>query len=84
MIKLALVVLDDGAHVTADALKQHVREALAGLKVPHGISILDQLPRGNAGKMLRRELQSRTAVSGMAIGARREPVRSGGAATEIE
>jgi acyl-CoA synthetase (AMP-forming)/AMP-acid ligase II/carbon monoxide dehydrogenase subunit G len=53
----AFVVLDDGATVTEDALKQHVKENLARYKVPREIVFLDELPRNPTGKILKRELQ---------------------------
>jgi acyl-CoA synthetase (AMP-forming)/AMP-acid ligase II len=55
----AFVVLNDGASATPDLLKQHVRENLANYKVPRDITILDELPRGSTGKIVRRELQER-------------------------
>jgi acyl-CoA synthetase (AMP-forming)/AMP-acid ligase II len=55
---VAFVVLADGAAATPDALKAHVRENLANYKVPRQITVLDELPRGSTGKILRRELQS--------------------------
>ncbi|HEX2286325.1 MAG TPA: AMP-binding protein, partial [Mycobacterium sp.] len=55
----AFVVLNPGASATPDSLKQHVRENLANYKVPREITILDELPRNNTGKILRRELQAR-------------------------
>lgn len=57
----AFVVLSPGAQATADTLKQHVRENLANYKVPREISVLDELPRGSTGKILRAELQSRVS-----------------------
>jgi fatty-acyl-CoA synthase len=35
-----------------------VRENLASYKVPRSITVLDELPRGSTGKILRRELQA--------------------------
>jgi acyl-CoA synthetase (AMP-forming)/AMP-acid ligase II len=55
----AFVVLNDGASATPELLKQHVRENLANYKVPRDITILDELPRGSTGKIVRRELQDR-------------------------
>lgn len=55
----AFVVLRDGAGATPDGLKQHVRDNLANYKVPRSISVLDELPRGSTGKILRTELQAR-------------------------
>jgi fatty-acyl-CoA synthase len=55
---VAFVVLDDGASATPDDLKAHVRENLASYKVPRTITVLDELPRGSTGKIVRRELQA--------------------------
>jgi acyl-CoA synthetase (AMP-forming)/AMP-acid ligase II len=55
----AFVVLGPGSTATPDTLKRHVRENLANYKVPREISVLDELPRGSTGKILRAELQSR-------------------------
>jgi acyl-CoA synthetase (AMP-forming)/AMP-acid ligase II len=57
----AFVVLEPGASATPETLKQHVRENLANYKVPHEITVLDELPRGSTGKILRAELQSRVS-----------------------
>ncbi|QZA07986.1 acyl-CoA ligase FadD12 [Mycolicibacter heraklionensis] len=58
---VAFVVLAPGAAATPDELKQHVRDNLAGYKVPRDITILDALPRNNTGKVVRRELQALAA-----------------------
>jgi acyl-CoA synthetase (AMP-forming)/AMP-acid ligase II len=42
--------------VSEAALKQHVKENLAGYKVPQEIEFIDELPRNPAGKVLKREL----------------------------
>jgi acyl-CoA synthetase (AMP-forming)/AMP-acid ligase II len=55
----AFVVLEASSSATSETLKQHVRENLANYKVPREISVLDELPRGSTGKILRAELQSR-------------------------
>ncbi|MDT5066288.1 MAG: hypothetical protein QOK02_2443 [Mycobacterium sp.] len=54
----AFVVLDHGATATPETLKAHVRENLANYKVPRQIVVLDELPRGSTGKIVRRELQA--------------------------
>ncbi|MGE5694255.1 MAG: acyl-CoA ligase FadD12 [Candidatus Sericytochromatia bacterium] len=54
----AFVVLEKDAGATPDDLKQYVRENLANFKVPRSISVLDELPRGSTGKILRNELKS--------------------------
>jgi fatty-acyl-CoA synthase len=53
----AFVVLGPGGSASPDSLKAHVRENLANYKVPRTISILQGLPRGSTGKILRRDLQ---------------------------
>jgi acyl-coenzyme A synthetase/AMP-(fatty) acid ligase len=55
----AFGVLTPGAAATSETLKQHVRENLANYKVPREITVLDELPRGNTGKILRAGLLSR-------------------------
>ncbi len=57
----AFVVLGPGGSATPDSLKQHVRENLANYKVPREIAVVDELPRGNTGKILRNELRSRVS-----------------------
>ena len=56
----AFVVLDKGASVEVDDLKQDVRDNLANYKVPRDITLLPALPRGSTGKILRIELRSRS------------------------
>ncbi|CAB4953100.1 unannotated protein [freshwater metagenome] len=53
----AVVVLDDGAELPASRIKDHVRENLAGFKVPRDVEFLDELPRNATGKVLKRELR---------------------------
>jgi acyl-CoA synthetase (AMP-forming)/AMP-acid ligase II len=59
----AFVVLDPGASATVETLKQHVRDNLANYKVPREIAVLDELPRGSTGKILRHELKARVGGS---------------------
>ena len=54
----AFVVLEPGAKASQDTLKAHVRENLANYKVPRQVVVLDELPRGNTGKIVRRELKA--------------------------
>jgi fatty-acyl-CoA synthase len=46
----------DGADLTADDVRQHVRSTLARFKVPRDVTFLEELPRNPAGKVLKREL----------------------------
>ncbi|MEV3905914.1 acyl-CoA ligase FadD12 [Mycobacterium sp. NPDC050551] len=57
----AFVVLSgdaDSGATTPDTLKQHVRDNLANYKVPREIAVLDELPRGSTGKVLRNDLRA--------------------------
>jgi fatty-acyl-CoA synthase len=53
----AFVVLETGASATPESLKAHVRDNLANYKVPREITVMDELPRGSTGKILRNELR---------------------------
>ena len=53
----AVVVLRDGASVSEDDIKKHVKSNLAGYKVPRDVEFLDELPRTSTGKVLKRELR---------------------------
>ena len=57
----AFVVLADGADVSEDDLKDHVKQNLARFKVPREIVFLDELPRNATGKVVKRELAEATA-----------------------
>jgi fatty-acyl-CoA synthase len=52
----AFVVLHDGASLSEDEVKEHVRDHLARYKVPREVAFLDELPRNPSGKVLKREL----------------------------
>ncbi|MEU0497314.1 acyl-CoA ligase FadD12 [Mycobacterium sp. NPDC006124] len=53
----AFVVLTDES-ATPEDLKAHVRANLANYKVPRSITVLESLPRGSTGKIVRRELHA--------------------------
>jgi acyl-CoA synthetase (AMP-forming)/AMP-acid ligase II len=53
----AFVSLREGASVTEDELKEHVKANLARYKVPREIVFLDELPRNATGKILKRDLK---------------------------
>lgn len=53
----AHVVRREGAQVSEEELRAHVRERLAAFKVPKRIAFLDDLPRNASGKILKRELR---------------------------
>jgi fatty-acyl-CoA synthase len=52
----ACVVVASGALVTAEEVKDFVRDRLATYKVPRDVVFLDELPRNATGKVLRRQL----------------------------
>jgi fatty-acyl-CoA synthase len=52
----AFVVKEEGAEVSEDDLKAHVKANLARYKVPREIVFVDELPRNATGKVLKREL----------------------------
>lgn len=54
----AVVVLREGAEVTAGDLVAHCRGLLADFKCPRGVEVVDVLPRNAAGKVLKQELRA--------------------------
>ena len=59
-VKLYVVKKDPA--LTAEVLIAHCRESLTGYKVPKLVEFLDDLPKSNVGKVLRRELRERSPV----------------------
>jgi O-succinylbenzoic acid--CoA ligase len=53
----AVVVLEDGGEATADQLRRHCAEHLAGFKVPRRVELAAALPRTPSGKLMRRALR---------------------------
>jgi fatty-acyl-CoA synthase len=56
----AYVELENGASLSEQALKDHVKGRLAGFKVPRDVVFVDELPRNATGKVLKRELRARS------------------------
>ncbi len=54
----AYVVLAEGASATEDELREHVRSQVAAYKYPRQVHLIDALPKGATGKILKRELGS--------------------------
>jgi acyl-CoA synthetase (AMP-forming)/AMP-acid ligase II len=52
----AYLVLEDGASVDADQVRDHVKNNLARFASPRDVEFLDELPRNNTGKVLKSEL----------------------------
>ena len=53
----AAVALKDGAAVSADELREFVKEQVAAYKYPRRIWFVDELPKGPTGKILKREIE---------------------------
>jgi long-chain acyl-CoA synthetase len=58
---VSFVVPKDGASCTPDELIAHCRTHLADFKVPAEVHLIDEIPKGPSGKLLRRELRERYA-----------------------
>ena len=52
----AAVVLRDGQHATEDELRAFVKAKIAVYKYPRAVHLVDELPLGPSGKVLKREL----------------------------
>ena len=46
-----------GADVDEEALISHCRQSLASYKVPKEVTVLEELPKSNVGKILRKDLR---------------------------
>jgi long-chain acyl-CoA synthetase len=53
----AAVVLKDGAHATPEQLRDFVKEQVAAYKYPRRVWLVDELPKGPTGKILKREIE---------------------------
>ncbi len=54
---LAFVVAKEGASLTPDEVIAHCKERLAAYKYPRDVRIIDELPTGPTGKILKKELR---------------------------
>jgi AMP-binding enzyme C-terminal domain len=52
----AAISIVDGSQVTAEELKQFVKQRVAAYKYPRVVTIVDDLPKGPTGKVLKREI----------------------------
>lgn len=55
-VPIAFVKLRPGQSTSAEDILTHVRQRLAGYKVPAALYFVDELPRNSSGKLLRRAL----------------------------
>lgn len=53
----AVVELKQQSHVTAESLRDHVRDKLGAVRTPKAIHIVAQLPRNSLGKVQKRQLR---------------------------
>ncbi len=53
----AIVVLENGSEATAEDLRRHCAQSLAGFKVPKLVELVAALPRTPSGKLMRRALR---------------------------
>ncbi|MFP5069600.1 AMP-binding enzyme [Pseudonocardia nantongensis] len=60
----AVVVLHDDAAATGAEIRGHARATIAGYKVPRTVEFVGELPSTPTGKVLKRELRSRTTGGG--------------------
>lgn len=61
-VPIAFVAFQPGRHPTPDQMLAHCRTHLAAYKVPAAITVLDELPKGPTGKILRRALRPQSVV----------------------
>ena len=55
----AYVVTSNGASLSEDDIKKHVKSNLAGFKAPKSVVFIRQLPRNATGKVLKKELKEK-------------------------
>ena len=58
---LAVVVLNDGQHATADELREFLATRFAKWQLPDEIVFADEIPRTSVGKFKKSELRARYA-----------------------
>lgn len=57
----AVVVLKEGASLTAEIVRDHVKSRLADYKAPKRVDFVAELPRNQSGKLLKRQLRAERA-----------------------
>jgi acyl-CoA synthetase (AMP-forming)/AMP-acid ligase II len=56
---VAVIAPEPGIELTLEQVQDHCRATLAGYKVPRQLALVDALPKGGTGKVLKRELAKR-------------------------
>lgn len=59
----AIVVLKKGAQATAEEIMEHCRKKLASFKRPRAVVFVDELPRNQMGKILKKDLRAKFGQS---------------------
>ncbi len=60
----AVVALRPGSSVTADDLRDYVKARVAAYKYPRVVWLVDALPKGPTGKILKREIRTPAEILG--------------------
>ncbi len=58
----AAIILRDGAHATPEEVREFARAEMAAYKYPRRVWVVDDLPKGPTGKILKREIHPPPAV----------------------
>ena len=53
----AVVALREGARCSPEELRAYVKERVAAYKYPRRVSLVDELPKGPTGKILKRKIE---------------------------
>ena len=65
-ITAVVVLRDDAGEVTEDAIIGHVKDQIAPFKAPKRVVFVQELPRSQSGKLLKRELRARLGAESAA------------------
>ncbi|WP_341360626.1 AMP-binding protein [Georgenia sp. M64] len=74
---VAALVLEPGASVDLEAVRHWTRERLSAYAMPRSIAVLEELPRSQLGKVLRRSVRDRLLEVGVHVREMGEHVREG-------
>lgn len=62
---VAVVAFKEGQSATPEEIREHARKGVAAYKYPRHIKIVDELPKGPTGKILKREIDVSTIATGV-------------------
>ena len=60
----AVIVLKEGATLTPETVRSHVKSRIADYKVPKRVDFVAELPRNQSGKLLKRQLRAERSQDG--------------------